>query len=206
LPDTSNGSELAALRADLDALKAAQAAAAAELRRLSDRQEIFRLVNTYTRGVDRHDVEIMRSVFHPDAIDNHGDFLGDVDAFVEWVNTGHAAVCESHMHNVTTHTCDVDGDTAHAESYVIVILRPRDGEPVRISGGRYLDRLERRDGEWRIALRRVVMDWRARIDGGPWVLGRRGYPVGRWDHDDLSYRRPLELDPDQSATAGAARG
>ncbi len=186
--------DIAALRAELAALRSEQAASARKLRELSDRQDIFRIVNTYTRGVDRHDVEIMRSVFHADAMDNHGDFLGDVDAFIEWVNTGHSAVCEAHMHNVTTHTCEIDGDTAHAESYVIVILRPKDGEPVRISGGRYLDRLERRDGEWRIALRKVVMEWRARIDGGPWIGNRRGYPGGRWDRQDMSYQRPLQLD------------
>lgn len=190
-------SDIEALRAELAALRAETEATKRELNALADRQEIFRIVNTYTRGVDRHDVEIMQSVFHPDAIDNHGDFLGNVSDFIEWVNTGHSAACEGHAHNITSHTCEIDGDTAHAESYVIVILRPKDGEPVRISGGRYLDRLERRDGEWRIALRRVVMEWRARLDGGPWINGKRGYPVGIWGRDDMSFQRPLMLDPEQ---------
>lgn len=176
-----------------------------ELRTLRDKAEIFELVNRYTRGVDRHDVETMASVFHPDAIDNHGDFLGNVDEFIEWVNTGHSAATESHMHNITSHTSEIEGDVAHAESYVIVVLRPEDGQPVRIGGGRYLDRLERRNGEWRIALRRVIMDWRTYADGSAWLKGRRGYPTGTWDKNDLSYMRPLQLAPEQ-VEALRARG
>jgi hypothetical protein len=140
---------------------------------------------------------MIASVFHPDAIDNHGDFLGNVDEYVEWVNSGHSQTAEGHMHNVTSHTCEIDGETAHAETYVIVVLRGPDGDPVRISGGRYLDRLEKRGGEWKIQIRRVVMDWRGRLDGGPWVRNKRGYPVGTWDKSDLSYMRPLDIDEAQ---------
>jgi hypothetical protein len=183
--------------AALSAAVAALQAEVAELRVLKDKAAIFELVNRYTRGVDRHDVEMMKSVFHTDAIDNHGDFLGNVDEFIEWVNTGHSAATESHMHNVTSHTSEVDGDVAHAETYVIVVLRPEDGAPVRIGGGRYIDRLERRNGEWRIALRRVTMDWRTYADSSAWLKGRRGYPAGTWDKTDLSYMRPLQLDPEQ---------
>lgn len=35
----------------------------------------------------------------------------------------------------------------------------KDTHQVFFYGGRYVDSLEKRDGEWRIALRRVVMDW-----------------------------------------------
>lgn len=172
------------------------------MRLLQDKMAIFECVNRYTRGIDRHDSEMIASVFHPDAIDNHGDFLGTVDEYVEWVNSGHSQAAEGHMHNVTSHTCEIDGDTAHAETYVIVVLRGPDGDPVRISGGRYLDRLEKRDGEWKIQIRRVVMDWRGRLDGGPWIRSRRGYPCGTWDKTDLSYMRPLDLDADQKQKLG----
>ena len=171
----------------------------ADLRMLKDKAAIFELVNKYTRAIDRHDEEMIASVFHPDAIDNHGDFLGNVEQFIDWVNTGHSEIAEGHMHNVTSHTSEIDGDVAHAETYVIVVLRLADGEPVRVGGGRYLDRLERRNGEWRIALRRVIMDWRFRADSGPWIRGRRGYPAGTWDKNDLSYMRPLELEAGQAA-------
>lgn len=193
----------------LSTLAAAVAALQAEvsgLRVMQDKLAISECVNRYCRSIDRHDSEMIASVFHPDAIDNHGDFLGTVGQFIEWVNTGHSAAAEAHMHNVTSHTSEIDGDTAHAESYVIWVLRGPDGDPVRISGGRYIDRLEKRDGTWKIALRRVVTDWRGRLDGGPWVKGRRGYPAGTWDKTDLSYMRPLELDPEQRARLAAGAG
>ena len=49
---------------------------------------------------------------------------------------------------------------------------PRDGGEVHaLAGGRYLDRFERRDGAWKIADRRVVMDLsRASLPGEPWKL------------------------------------
>lgn len=175
------------------------------LRELKDRAAIFECVNRYTRAIDRHDAPMIASVFHPDAIDNHGDFLGTVDEFIHWVNTGHSQAAEGHMHNVTSHTCEIDGDTAHAETYVIVVLRGPDGDPLRVGGGRYLDRLERRNGEWRIALRRVIMDWRMRGDSGPWIKGKRGYPVGTWDKTDLSYQRPLTLDDEQTRALAARK-
>jgi ketosteroid isomerase-like protein len=180
------GARITALEAQVRALSA-----------LADRMAIFEIVNRYTRAIDRHDEEMIASVFHPDAIDNHGDFLGTIEEYIDWVNTGHSQTAEAHMHNVTSQTCEIDGDTAHAETYVIVVLRGPDGDPVRISGGRYLDRLEKRDGVWKIALRRVIMDWRGRLDGGPWLRSRRGYPGGTWDKTDLSYMRPLELDEAQ---------
>ena len=37
-------------------------------------------------------------------------------------------------------------------------------------GGRYLDRFEKRDGEWRIARRRYVLDW-----------SRNGASTAQWD-------------------------
>ena len=43
-------------------------------------------------------------------------------------------------------------------------------------------------------------------DGGPWVRGRRGYPVGAWDNTDLSYRRPLELDDEQRRRLATRNG
>ena len=57
------------------------------------------------------------------------------------------------------------------------------------ASGRYVDRLERRNGEWRIAYRTVMFDW-TRIEPV-----RAEFPVppavdvvwGRRDRDDLSY-------------------
>ena len=72
-------------------------------------------------------------------------------------NDLHATSFRGHQHHITTQTVEIDGDTAHAESYILgVLTRKGDGEVSDIAGGRYLDRLERRDGEWRIRARRGI--------------------------------------------------
>jgi hypothetical protein len=172
-----------------------------ELAALLDRQAIRDCVNRYCRGLDRHDDELLASVFHADAVDNHGPWIGPRDAFVRWANHECHDGLLAHQHHVTTHNCELDGDIAHAETYVLFIHRQGDGRSVLFGGGRYLDRFERRDGEWRIALRRVVMDFGAIADGTRFSEGGGGgYPLGTWDRSDLSYERPLGM-PDGFGTA-----
>ena len=98
------------------------------------------------------------------------------------------------MHFVGNQLVEVDGDVAHAESYCVAYHRRAATGSTRpaydlIIGLRYGDRLERRDGEWRIADRVCAFDW-SRTDDvtaawefGPAVVrGRRG-------HDDPVFAR-----------------
>jgi hypothetical protein len=166
----------------------------AELQRLIDRQAILDTIHRYCRALDRHDDELLASVFHPDAIDNHGPWVGGREAFVRWANHECHEGLMAHQHHITTHRCELDGDVAHTESYVLFIHREGDGRTVLMGGGRYLDRFERRDGEWRIALRRLVMDLGATADGSRFTESDgMGYPLGVWNRSDPSYQRPLEL-------------
>lgn len=159
---------------------------------LIDRQEIADCVNRYSRALDRHDDDLLESVFHEDAIDNHGPWVGARAEFVQWANHECHNKLDAHMHHITTHNCEIDGDEAHAESYVQFVHRYREGTSVLVAGARYIDRLERRDGEWRIALRRVVLDYRYLADGEIFTQSI-GYPGGTWDRSDMSYERPLGL-------------
>lgn len=174
------------------------------LRYLLDRQEIIDCVNRYCRGLDRHDKELLASAFHPDAIDHHGDFVGYAPEFVDWAVEGLSRDLLAHTHNTTCHIVELDGDTANTESYVIFAIRHKDMKTVSVGGGRYLDRFERRDGAWRIAFRRLVMDWRFQADGTIFTTSD-GYAHGTWDKTDLSYRKRLELDPEQAAALEARR-
>ena len=71
----------------------------------------------------------------------------------------------------------------------------RDGKTTMLMGGRYLDRLERRDGAWGIALRRCTIEWALTGDGSLLRSGAfEGFLKGRWDGSDLSYTRPLQVD------------
>ena len=92
---------------------------------------------------------------------------------------------------MTNTSVDVNGDCAHAESYYLCVLRRDDKGRLLANGGRYVDRLERRDGEWRIARRVVVMEWEGTMEGGAPRFALNGEP--RRDRDDVSYERPLEV-------------
>jgi hypothetical protein len=61
-------------------------------------------------------------------------------------------------HHMTSHLSDVVGEKAHAVTYVLLTLRGT------ISGGRYIDQLERRDGQWRVVERQLAIDWRMRTE------------------------------------------
>ena len=126
-----------------------------DVRWVKDRIEILDCINNQSRGHDRHDTEIMTSVYHDDGIDEHGATVNTGPQYGEWANNQHASVFIDHLHNITTHTCEIDGDVAHSESYVIGTMRVRDNKTVVLMGGRYLDRLERRDGVWKIASMRL---------------------------------------------------
>ena len=171
----------------------------AELRRdvrfVKDRIEILDCVHNQARGHDRHDIELMTSVYHDVGIDEHGPTVKTGPEYGEWSNAAHSSVFIDHLHNITTHTCEIDGDEAHAESYVIGSMRGKDETSMVLLGGRYLDRLERRNGEWRIALRRCTIEWSMTGDAKMLQRGATaGFLKGRWDRDDLSYTRPLQLD------------
>jgi hypothetical protein len=86
--------------------------------------------------------------------------------------------------------CEIDGDTAHAESYCLYALRRRNHKTVILGGGRYIDKLTKENGEWRIKLRELYIDWRGEADATIFDTPS-GYPVGSWDRTDVSYRRPL---------------
>jgi hypothetical protein len=160
---------------------------------LLDRLAIQDCVTGYARGLDRHDRELLASAYHEDAIDHHGDFTGPVDEFVAWANAGHEGSYTAHTHFITNTRAEIDGDVAHAESYVLFVLKRKDGDGVDIGGGRYIDRLERRTGDWRIAARELLVEWLCQAEPGNPLVDIAGYPSGTWDHTDRSYRRPLEL-------------
>lgn len=165
------------------------------VRELMDRQAILDCLNRYARGLDRKDLDMVRSVFHPDATDHHGgsiDYHPAADALIaDWqVRDAHRAF--SH-HLLLNTSIDLDGDLAHAETYfqLIIGLKP-DARPdlprLGVSGGRYVDRFERRDDEWRIARRVVIVEYSAALNPSDASHHRL------WAHrskEDPSYARPL---------------
>jgi hypothetical protein len=138
------------------------------LDRVLDQQEIRDVVYRYCRGIDRRDYPMVRSCYHPDAIDDHGDFRGGVEDFIEYVQRGLPRFDRT-MHFVGNLLVEPDRDRSRArvESYTVAhhrLLASR-AKPERdyTVGLRYVDDFERRDGHWRIAARVCVFEW-SRID------------------------------------------
>lgn len=169
-----------------------------KLQYLTDRQEIIDCIARNARGCDRHDPDELSGAYHVDGIDEHGaaNVLPGPE-YHQWANEVHAKGSLQNMHNITTHLCEIDGDEAHAESYVIGLFLNPDGRTARLLAGRYIDRLERRNGEWRIALRRctaeVIMEGDASIIESDYFRNM-GFLKGLRDKGDISYQRPLSLD------------
>lgn len=167
------------------------------IREAKDRQEIHDCLLRYTRGVDRHDKALMRSAYHPDAIDEHGVAEGDPVAFCDWAIGWHGEYQTRHQHIITNHTVELDGDTAHAETYYIFWGENREGPPT-LAFGRYVDRLEKRDGKWAIAHRVCVNEKSGafvEIDmPEEWLAAMHSTGPDRRDSSDVSYLRPLTKD------------
>lgn len=175
---------------------------------LQDRQAIQDCLMTYSRAIDRLDRDLLLSVYHEDAIDDHGVFVGTREAFADWAIAMHRATHLSHQHCQFNSTCDLQGNVAHTETYYMFVGMNRRGTPLGMSGGRYIDRLEKRDGRWAIAARVCIRDW-APLDAIPESLDQstltvvtldeatrrlmREGPQPARDRGDPSYQRPLVI-------------
>lgn len=129
-----------------------------KLERLLDQQEIHECLTRFSRGMDRFDRDTYMSAFHDDAEMAAGPFVGTVAECWDWAIPMHEAGQVATHHSLLNVTYDIQGDTAHTETYYIFVARNRD-QSNWMAGGRYVDRLERRNGEWKIALRTNLIEW-----------------------------------------------
>jgi hypothetical protein len=147
----------------------------------------------FCRANDRRDEELMRSCFHADAVIELHKPL-DVDEFIALGREvlGWYAVT---WHNTGNQLVEVDGDAAWAEHYTISSHRiaADDKGPERdfVASGRYIDRMERRNGEWRIARRIMLLDF-TRLDTNPPQQPGFGSRTGERNRNDPSYAMRLK--------------
>lgn len=163
------------------------------LQTLLDKEAVREVALRYTRGIDRHDDALLLSAYHPDASDDHGSFIGSGAAFVEYANRVHAQNWVCHQHYVTNQVIDLDGDTAHCESYFLAVLKRPDGVCDMV-GGRYVDRIDRRDGHWAVAERICMVEWNVEAAPGAAAFDPSIFVAGSWDRSDPSYTRPLRVE------------
>lgn len=117
------------------------------------------LHNRYVHANDRCDYTLLRSLYTDDAIENHGDYVGPVDGFVEWLPQA-AAFFESTTHTVSNLLVTVTGDSAESEARGTAYLRLK-GEPPfnMIVINRLFDHYRKVDGRWLFSRRAVSVDW-----------------------------------------------
>ena len=154
-------------------------------------RDITRVLMLYARGIDRIDADLVESCFHPDAVLRYGNDASPAD-FAKNAQVGLSAYRFT-QHRVGNVIIDVEGDFAWCESYCLARHRIPAGEgKVDVDflwGGRYVDRFERRNGEWRILHRTVVHDY-TRYDAvtETWP-GAPAFTQGQHSTDDIVYQR-----------------
>ncbi|MET0702054.1 MAG: nuclear transport factor 2 family protein [Mycobacterium sp.] len=131
-----------------------------EVQLLLDERDIRRVLDLYPRAIDRHDHELLASLFHHDAITEYGSYNGPVAGFIEFMRSGEKPG-QHWMHHNGTQLVELHGNAAHAETYCLAFCRQNDESGRRsnqevVLRVRYLDHLQKRGGRWRIQHRRVA--------------------------------------------------
>jgi hypothetical protein len=158
---------------------------------LWDERQITDVLHRYCRGFDRRDMEMAKGAFWADALDDHPGFCGLAHEMCEHFDAYHRERWASWQHHITNTRIDIDGDTAHAESYCFVMATELESLDPVVVGGRYIRRLERRGGEWRIAASVLVANWSLDPDTAREMIETG--TSGAQDASDPSYERPLQV-------------
>lgn len=166
-----------------------------DLDRLIAKDAIRDVAARYMRGQDRLDFNLQLGTFWPDATTDYGFFVGTAPDFVRFAQS----LLNEHLTN--QHLCgqhliefdEEDADIAFGELYFYAFHRVlEDGqEHDMIICGRYLDRYERRDNEWRFAHRSEITDWARKEPAADSFVQTvmADALFGRHDMSDRSYDR-----------------
>lgn len=165
----------------------------ARLQALMDKQEITELVHAYCNAMDRRDYDLLRTLYHEDATDDHGAFFrGLAMEFIGRLPEIQAPMNILH-HNVTTVNIALEGNYGEGEVYVLAFHQAAtgDGAVDLLIGGRYFDKYEKREGVWKYSERAVVADWATFTDPSAVCLDHpmiEGSHIGRPGPNDPSYQ------------------
>lgn len=155
------------------------------------RQAITDCILRNALACDMLDVERWKDTYWPDGREDHGWSDGNAHRFIDETVPFLRTTMDTTWHQVGNVLIELDGATAKAVSYFFAYCRIAAANGARsdlFSGGRYIDRFERRDGTWRIAHRISKGDWIRNAEGSfPWGNeSLKGYipRLGLRDPDD----------------------
>jgi len=176
-----------------------------QLAALTDREMVREVYVNYGRGIDRLDEDAYRRSFWPDAQINYGT-KESITPDQHWnghMMNGFKVRRKAWGHLFTNQAIDITGDVAHVETYLTVMAVSKEkGNATTIWAGRYVDKLERRGGEWRISVREYMphFSMKANISEEYEAIWEADYFKGATSdcavqaagRHDVAYARPLK--------------
>jgi hypothetical protein len=154
-----------------------------EIKIFLEREKIRDCLARLARGEDRRNADMISACYWPDSSIDFGIFFGSFNEYLAWVVPGSPAIAVT-QHILGQSLIDLHGEKALVETQVTCYHRINMGEQERdtVIGGRYLDQLEKRAGEWRIAKRTMLYDWFQDLGVSvDWSKGLMGMPFSA-DH------------------------
>lgn len=133
------------------------------LQEMLDHHEIRRTLAEYCHACDRGDANAMaRTYTGEDSFDDHGHVKASGPEYSKMMAELIQQRTEACWHVLGQSLIDIDGDTANAETFFLgqFCLPASTEEPRRINqlAGRFVDKLERIEGDWKIKHRTCVRD------------------------------------------------
>ena len=156
---------------------------------LRDRELVKDLYARYAYGVDSVDMDLVRSVFHPECVVVGTMEEGSLDDYLEGLEEG-LLMYDATMHFRGNQYVELDGDHAFVETWVVAHHMEAPGSPLDslALALRYKDDVARIGGEWKIVRREAVEQWHT----GPFprpALGPPPYP--RPKHQSRAIVKPV---------------
>jgi hypothetical protein len=161
---------------------------------LADRQAITDCMYLYSRGMDRADEALLHEAFWEDAQIKGELYSGGTADFIRFSVAGGLKNWDRMMHYITNSIIRIDGAHAASESYFYGYHVGHAGATTGdlIIAGRYLDRFEQRNDEWRMIEKTIVFEWyREYADNGgdkPGPMGTKVTLKGEPAPGDRSYK------------------
>jgi hypothetical protein len=132
------------------------------LQEMLDHFEIRKTLSEYCHGCDRGDELRMAGVYTQDSWDDHGSIKAPGPEFASVMMRTILSDTKALFHLLGQSLVKVNGNEAGAETYFFAVSKMTRDDGVLLCnqlGGRFVDKLVRENGAWKIKHRIAVRDW-----------------------------------------------